>query len=160
MNLNKALFVGNLTANPEIIHTPKGTPVVNASLAVNEFYTPEDGERQQITTFIDIKVWVRPLKTSRSWPRRARRSSSRDLSVRMSGKIRKPARSAQSSMCAPTVGSLRNERALLQKLRHRLPNPNSNQKPRKASNHINGVGGALEHPHLLSQKPKIHGNRK
>jgi len=57
MNLNKALFVGNLTANPELIYTPKGTPVVNASLAVNEFYTAEDGERQQITTFIDVKVW-------------------------------------------------------------------------------------------------------
>ena len=57
MILNKALFVGNLTANPELIHTPKGTPVVNASLAVNEFYTGEDGERQQITTFIDVKVW-------------------------------------------------------------------------------------------------------
>ena len=57
MNLNKALFVGNLTANPELIHTPKGTAVVNASLAVNEFYTAEDGERQQITTYIDVKVW-------------------------------------------------------------------------------------------------------
>jgi single-strand DNA-binding protein len=57
MNLNKALFVGNLTADPELIHTPKGTAVVNASVAVNEFYTAEDGERQQITTFIDIKVW-------------------------------------------------------------------------------------------------------
>jgi single-strand DNA-binding protein len=57
MNLNKAIFVGNLTANPEIIHTPKGTSVVNASLAVNEFYNPEDGERQQITTFIDIGLW-------------------------------------------------------------------------------------------------------
>jgi single-strand DNA-binding protein len=57
MNLNKALFVGNLTADPELIYTPKGTAVVNASLAVNEFYTAEDGERQQITTFIDIKVW-------------------------------------------------------------------------------------------------------
>jgi len=57
MNLNKALFVGNLTADPELIHTPKGTAVVNASLAINEFYTAEDGERQQITTFIDIKVW-------------------------------------------------------------------------------------------------------
>jgi single-strand DNA-binding protein len=57
MNLNKAIFVGNLTANPELIHTPKGTAVVNASLAVNEFYTGEDGERQQITTFIDVKVW-------------------------------------------------------------------------------------------------------
>jgi single-strand DNA-binding protein len=57
MNLNRAIFVGNLTANPELIHTPKDTAVVNASLAVNEFYTAEDGERQQITTFIDVKVW-------------------------------------------------------------------------------------------------------
>ena len=57
MNLNKALFVGNLTADPELIHTPKGTALVNTSLAVNEFYNSEDGERQQITTFIDVKVW-------------------------------------------------------------------------------------------------------
>jgi len=57
MILNKTLFFGNLTANPEVIHTPKGTAVVNASLAVNEFYTSEDGERQQVTTFIDVKVW-------------------------------------------------------------------------------------------------------
>jgi single-strand DNA-binding protein len=57
MNLNKALFVGNLTSDPELVYTPKGTAVVNAALGVNEFYTPEDGERQQITTFIDIKVW-------------------------------------------------------------------------------------------------------
>ena len=57
MNLNKALFAGNLTTNPELIHTPNGTAVVNASLAVNEFYSAEDGERQQTTTFIDVKLW-------------------------------------------------------------------------------------------------------
>jgi single-strand DNA-binding protein len=57
MNLNKAIFAGNLTANPELVRTPKGTAVVNASLAVNDFYTAEDGERQQITTYIDVKVW-------------------------------------------------------------------------------------------------------
>ena len=57
MNLNKVLFAGNLTADPEVIHTPKGTAVVNASLAVNEFYNSEDGERQQNTTFVDVKVW-------------------------------------------------------------------------------------------------------
>ena len=57
MNLNKVIFAGNLTANPELVRTPKGTAVVNASLAVNEFYTAEDGERQQITTYIDVKVW-------------------------------------------------------------------------------------------------------
>ena len=57
MNLNKVLFAGNLTADPELIHTPKGTAVVNASLAVNEFYNSEGGEREQITTFIDVRVW-------------------------------------------------------------------------------------------------------
>jgi single-strand DNA-binding protein len=57
MNLNKAIFAGNLTADPELVRIPKGTAVVNATLAVNEFYAGEDGERQQITTFIDIKIW-------------------------------------------------------------------------------------------------------
>lgn len=31
--------------------------VVNASLANNQFYTDRDEERQQITTFVDLKVW-------------------------------------------------------------------------------------------------------
>jgi single-strand DNA-binding protein len=57
MNLNKVLFAGNLTADPELIHIPNGTAVVNASLAVNEFYNSEDGERQQNTAFVDVKVW-------------------------------------------------------------------------------------------------------
>jgi single-strand DNA-binding protein len=57
MNLNKVLFAGNLTADPELIQIPKGSAVVNASLAVNEFYNSEDGERQQNTTFVDVKVW-------------------------------------------------------------------------------------------------------
>jgi single-strand DNA-binding protein len=57
MNLNKTLFIGNVTGNPELVYTPKGTPVVNAALASNEFYTGEDGERQQVTTYADIKVW-------------------------------------------------------------------------------------------------------
>jgi single-stranded DNA-binding protein len=48
MNNNGDLFTGNLTAEPELTWPPKGTTVVNASLANNELYTSEGGERQQI----------------------------------------------------------------------------------------------------------------
>jgi single-strand DNA-binding protein len=56
MNLNQYLAVGNLTADPEVRFTPKGTPVASASVAVNESYTA-DGERKTITTFVDLQVW-------------------------------------------------------------------------------------------------------
>ena len=49
MNNNRDLFTGNLTAEPELNCPPKGTAVVNASLANNGLYTSEGGERQQIT---------------------------------------------------------------------------------------------------------------
>ena len=46
MNNNRDPFTGNLTAEPELNCPPKGTAVVNASLANNELYTSEGGERQ------------------------------------------------------------------------------------------------------------------
>ena len=49
MNNNRDLFTGNLTAEPELNCPLKGTVVVNASLANNELYISEGGERQQIT---------------------------------------------------------------------------------------------------------------
>ena len=62
MNINRVLFTGNLTAEPEVNYTPKGTAVVNASLANNEFYTSEGGERQQITTYVDVNIWGKPAE--------------------------------------------------------------------------------------------------
>jgi single-strand DNA-binding protein len=56
MNINRILFTGNLTADPELVQAGKGK-LVNASLANNQFYTDGDEERQQITTFIDLKIW-------------------------------------------------------------------------------------------------------
>src|SRR5215469_10374822 len=44
MNNNRDLFTGNLTAEPELNCPPKGTAVVNASLANNELYTSKDRE--------------------------------------------------------------------------------------------------------------------
>ena len=36
--------------------------VVNGSLANNEFYVDDSNERQQITTYLDIKIWGAPAE--------------------------------------------------------------------------------------------------
>jgi single-strand DNA-binding protein len=56
MNLNDIKIVGNAVRDPELTRLPKGTPVANVSLGVNENYAV-DGERKQITTFVDVKVF-------------------------------------------------------------------------------------------------------
>jgi single-strand DNA-binding protein len=57
MNLNDCKLVGNLTRDPELRYTPKGTPVAQASVAVNENFTNGDGEKRTETTFLDVTVW-------------------------------------------------------------------------------------------------------
>ncbi|HEV3209866.1 MAG TPA: single-stranded DNA-binding protein [Chthoniobacterales bacterium] len=61
MMINRIFFTGNLTADPELIEVGK-SKVVNGSLANNEFYTDDSNERQQITTYLDIKIWGAPAE--------------------------------------------------------------------------------------------------
>ena len=56
MILNDIKVIGNLVNDPEVRFTPKGTPVSNLSLGINETYTVDD-EKRQITTFVDVQVW-------------------------------------------------------------------------------------------------------
>src|SRR5260370_34928173 len=56
MILNDVKIIGNLVGEPEARFTPKGTPVANFSLAINETYRVED-ELRQLTTFVDVQVW-------------------------------------------------------------------------------------------------------
>ncbi len=56
MNINRVLLVGNLTADPEIAEAGK-TRVVNASLASHQYYEGATDERQQVTTYVDLKIW-------------------------------------------------------------------------------------------------------
>jgi single-strand DNA-binding protein len=61
MIINRIFFTGNLTADPQLVEVGK-SKVVNGSLANNEYYTDESNERQQITTFLDIKIWGAPAE--------------------------------------------------------------------------------------------------
>lgn len=56
-SLNKVMLIGNLTRDPEVRYTPKGTPVCDIGLAVNRRYLSESGERVEEVTFLDVVLW-------------------------------------------------------------------------------------------------------
>lgn len=55
-NLNKVLLMGNLTRDPELRYTPKGTAVGDLGLAVNR-RIKQGEEWTDETTFVDVTVW-------------------------------------------------------------------------------------------------------
>jgi single-strand DNA-binding protein len=62
-NFNKVLLMGNLTRDPEVRYTPKGTAIANIGLAVNRVWTSESGEKKEEVTFVDVEVWGRQAET-------------------------------------------------------------------------------------------------
>ena len=62
-NLNKCFFMGNLTRDPEISYTPKGTAVAKFGLAINRQWTTEAGEKKEEVTFLDCEAWGRMAET-------------------------------------------------------------------------------------------------
>jgi single-strand DNA-binding protein len=58
-SFNKVMLIGNLTRDPEIKYTPKGTAIADIGLAVNRNYTTDSGEKREEVTFIDVTLWGR-----------------------------------------------------------------------------------------------------
>lgn len=56
-SFNKVILLGNLTRDPELRYTPKGTAVARLGLAVNRSYKTDSGETKEETTFIDVDAW-------------------------------------------------------------------------------------------------------
>lgn len=63
-NLNKVFLMGNLTADPELRYTPKGTAVTDIRLAINRYYAGDNSERQEETTFVDVTLWNRQAEVA------------------------------------------------------------------------------------------------
>jgi single-strand DNA-binding protein len=57
MSINRIIISGNLVANPTLRETNSGTLVASVTIANNEFFNDGEGERQQVTTFVDVTVW-------------------------------------------------------------------------------------------------------
>jgi len=58
-SVNKVIMLGNLTRDPEVRYTPKGTAVTDIGLAMNRVRTNEQGERIEDVTFVDVTLWGR-----------------------------------------------------------------------------------------------------
>jgi single-strand DNA-binding protein len=58
-SFNKVILLGNLTRDPEVRYTPKGSAVCDLGIAVNRAYTTDSGERREEVTFVDVVLWAR-----------------------------------------------------------------------------------------------------
>jgi single-strand DNA-binding protein len=58
-SFNKVILLGNLTRDPEVRYTPKGSAVCDLGLAVNRSYTLDNGEKREEVTYVDVVLWAR-----------------------------------------------------------------------------------------------------
>ena len=56
-NINRVVLVGNLTKDPELRHTPGGTPVCSLRVAVNSRRRDESGNWVDKPNYFDVSVF-------------------------------------------------------------------------------------------------------
>jgi single-strand DNA-binding protein len=71
-SFNKVILLGNLTRDPEVRYTPKGTAVAEIGLAVNRVYTTEGGEKREEATFVDVTLWGRTAEIAGEYLKKGR----------------------------------------------------------------------------------------
>src|SRR6478609_11722195 len=71
-SFNKVILVGNLTRDPELRYTPKGTAIAKIGIAVNRVWTNEAGEKKEEVTFVDVDVFGRTAENVGQYMRKGR----------------------------------------------------------------------------------------
>ena len=66
-SVNKVMLIGNLTRDPEVRYTPKGSAVADIGLAINRYFTLENGEKREETTFVDVVLWGRQAELAQQY---------------------------------------------------------------------------------------------
>ncbi|MBU6301459.1 MAG: single-stranded DNA-binding protein [Verrucomicrobia bacterium] len=72
-SLNKVMLIGNLTRDPEVRYTPKGTAVTEIGLAINRYIPATDGgERREETTYVDVTLWGKTAELAGQYLKKGR----------------------------------------------------------------------------------------
>jgi single-strand DNA-binding protein len=71
-SFNKVILVGNLTRDPELRYTPKGTAVAKIGVAVSRRWKSETGELKEETTFVDVDIFGRTAENVAQYMRKGR----------------------------------------------------------------------------------------
>jgi single-strand DNA-binding protein len=71
-SFNKVILMGNLTRDPELRYTSKGTAIAKVGLAINRNWTSESGEKKEEVTFVDVDVFGRTAENVGQYMRKGR----------------------------------------------------------------------------------------
>lgn len=71
-NVNKVILIGNVTRDPEVKFTPKGSAVTDVGLAINRRYTLDNGEKREETTFVEVTLWGRQAEIAGEYLKKGR----------------------------------------------------------------------------------------
>jgi single-strand DNA-binding protein len=71
-SFNKVILLGNLTRDPEVRYTPKGSAVADLGIAVNRVYTTDSGEKREEVTFVDVTFWGRTAEVAGEYLKKGR----------------------------------------------------------------------------------------
>lgn len=61
--MNLTITLGNITRDLNLTYTPKGTPVLDMGIAVNEVWTDDAGQKQKSVTYLDVRWWGQQAET-------------------------------------------------------------------------------------------------
>ncbi len=60
---HKLILIGNLGREPEMRYTPSGQAVTSFSVAVNDNYTANDGQKMERTIWVRVSAWGKQAET-------------------------------------------------------------------------------------------------
>lgn len=71
-NFNKVIIAGNLTRDPELRYTPKGTAIARIGMAINRTWKTESGETKEEATFVDVDAFGRQAEVIAQYMKKGR----------------------------------------------------------------------------------------
>src|SRR6267143_6857454 len=71
-NFNKVILAGNLTRDPELRYTPKGTAIAKFGLAINRTWKTETGETKEEVTLVDVDAFGRQAEVIAQYLKKGR----------------------------------------------------------------------------------------
>jgi single-strand DNA-binding protein len=71
-NFNKVILAGNLTRDPELRYTPKGSAVTEIGMAINRSWKSDTGEMKEEVTFVDVSAYGRTAEVIAQYLRKGR----------------------------------------------------------------------------------------
>ena len=69
---NRVILAGNLTRDPELRYTPKGTAIARIGLAINRTWKNEAGETKEEVTFVDVDAFGRQAEVIAQYMKKGR----------------------------------------------------------------------------------------